>query len=66
MSDPVRLERIRAIAKDKVISVLDMGLAMIEFTPDPANASDEDEAERLVLLLLGKLDEFKPLLGGGA
>lgn len=61
MSDD-RVQKIRGIAQTQITDLVIMGMGAIPFAPDPTK-SDEEEAVRLIRMLLAKLDDLKPMLG---
>jgi len=60
MSD--RRQKIHNLAGRQITDLVIMGLGTIPFEPDPAK-TDEEEALRLIRMLVAKLDELKPMLG---
>jgi len=57
-----RTQDVRELARKQITDLVIMALGTIPFEPDPAK-TDEEEALRLIRMLVAKLDELKPMLG---
>lgn len=57
-----RRQKIHALALSQLTDLVTMALGAYPFEPDP-NKTDAEEAQRMIRMLVARLDELKPMLG---